>query len=148
MIHRDTIKEALFDTIGASNRDDPHELGRAAYRVLYAVAGKILESDTGVILESNFVRGASEPDLAHITADRDVRLIHCVATKEAIMHRIQSRPGRHPQHDDAVDEVIAALDAHVYDPVDLQIPLLVVETSNGFEPDLHEVVAFCRRSLG
>lgn len=147
MIHRDTIKEALFDTIGTSNRDDPHELGRAAYRVLYAVAGKLLESDTGVILESNFVPGASEPDLAHITAGRDARLIHCVATKDAIVHRIQSRPGRHPQHEDAVDEVIEALDAHVYGPVELAIPLLAVETSDGFKPDLTEVVGFCRCSL-
>jgi hypothetical protein len=42
------------------------QLGLAAYAVLYFVAQQLLEAPGGVIIESNFRRGASEPELRPI----------------------------------------------------------------------------------
>ena len=60
LVSKDVIKEALFDALGTGDLEWSQELGRAAHRVMYALA-----ADAGsAVLESHFWRGVSEPDLA------------------------------------------------------------------------------------
>ncbi len=58
-VSKDVIKEALFDTLGVGDLEWSQRLGRAAHRVMYALAADA----RGAVLESHFWRGVSEADL-------------------------------------------------------------------------------------
>jgi predicted kinase len=148
LLARDELKEALADAMGAP-RDVPASmrLGAGAYATLYLVAQQLLEARIGVILESNFRRGVSETELQALLAWSDAGLIHCTATPEVVQRRYAERHDRgerHPAHLDA-DRAAALADdlaAGRFEPLDLPIPTLMVDTTDGWRPSYEEVRDF------
>ena len=156
ILAKDELKEALADAIGAPP-DVPASmrLGDGAYAILYLVARRLLEARTGLIIESNFRRGMSETDLRPLLAWSDPGLIHCTAAPEIVQARYAARHkrgDRHPAHLDA-DRTAALADelaAGHFDPLDLPIPTMVVDTTDGWHPayeDIRDFAAFPRGSL-
>ncbi|MCL4544619.1 MAG: ATP-binding protein [Chloroflexi bacterium] len=148
-LSKDLIKEALFDTIGAPTRERSRELSGASYRVLYIVAHQILAAGLGVILESNFARGISEPEITALFPLARPAVLYCETRRDVIIQRQERRAmtaERHPGHHDALvlPGLLAGLDAGIYQPLDLPAPLLRIETSDGYHPELNRIVAFIR----
>lgn len=149
---RDGLKEILMDTLGAPDRERSHELGRASYALLYDVVDRLLAVQVGAVIESNFNRGTSEQDLQPFIERSRAVLIHCVAAPLDIERRYRERAGqgdRHPGHHDreALPALVENLEAGVYEPMDLAIPLLRVDTSDGYDPAKSEIVAFVRECV-
>ena len=77
--------------------------------------------------------------------------IHCETSAEILIRRYQARAhtsARHPGHLDwslSVFEEQAR--AGLYEPLDLPIPTLRVDTSNGYQPDFAEILEFLRQAL-
>jgi predicted kinase len=148
LLSKDQLKEALADAMGAPP-DVPASmrLGAGAYATLYLVAQQLLEARTGLILESNFRRGTSETDLQPLLAWSDPGLIHCTAAPEIVQRRYaerHDRGDRHPAHLDA-DRAAALADDLVagrYEPLALPIPILSVDTTDGWRPPYEEVRDF------
>jgi predicted kinase len=145
---KDELKEALGDELGAP-RDVPasQRLGLAAYRILYTVTARILESGGGAVIESNFRRGQSEPELRSIVELGDARLVHCSAAAETIQARYAERyrrGDRHPVHLDALRAGALADDLTTgrFEPLDLDVPSLQVATDDGYEPGLDRILEF------
>jgi predicted kinase len=64
LFSKDTIKEALLDSLGAGSVDDSQRLGGAAIRALIAVA---IENGRGVV-DSTWQRGRAIEELRAFTA--------------------------------------------------------------------------------
>jgi predicted kinase len=147
-LSRDELKEAIGDELGApSDVPASQRLGLAAYRILYAVSARILESDGGVVVESNFRRGRSERELRSIVELADARLVHCSAAAATVQARYaqrHQRGDRHPVHLDAqrADALADDLASGRFEPLDLGLPTVVVATDDGYEPGLEQVIAF------
>jgi len=62
-LSKDGFMEALYDAVRPSNRAAAKTQGSPAYHVMYHALTCLLDSGIGAMLESNFVRGRSEPDL-------------------------------------------------------------------------------------
>jgi predicted kinase len=148
-ITKDLIKEALFDTLGSPTRARSQELGRASYAVLSAVAAAVLASGNGLVLESNYRRGTSEPDLRPLlTYARSVQ-IHCETDRAVIERRYRARYEaglRHPGHLDAeaLPDVLTGFDEGVTEALDLDVPLVRVETTDGYRPSFETIVELVR----
>lgn len=154
LLRKDAIKETLFDALREAGspeavieRETSKRLGWAAIRLLYAQAQTLLASGTGCIVESNFYRGVSERDLAPLFALGDARLIHCEAPRDVLLDRYQTRHhsgARHPAHVDgaAVEDLIRALEASSFEPLEVAVPMLRVGTVNGYDPDFEAIVGF------
>ncbi|MGH2483820.1 MAG: AAA family ATPase [Candidatus Limnocylindria bacterium] len=156
IVAKDELKEALADAIGPpSDVPASMQLGQGAYAMLYLFAQRLLEARTGLIVESNFQRGVSETDLRPLLAWSDPCLIHCSATPEVVQARYAARHergDRHPAHLDANRAAALAdgLAAGHFDPLDLPIPTLIVDTTDGWHPayeDIRDFAAFPRASL-
>ena len=159
LFRKDGFKEALADALteaGASIADEDVEvsrrLGLSAVRLLYNVAGDVLDAGQSCVLESNFHRGLSETDLRPLLERADGRLIHCEATREVILARYQERDRageRHPVHLDAdrIEDITAALDAGDFAPLDLPVPTLRVDTTDGYRPSIAEVIAWVQTGV-
>ncbi|HEX2220913.1 MAG TPA: AAA family ATPase [Candidatus Limnocylindria bacterium] len=154
LLAKDELKEALGDALGAP-RDvaASQRLGRAAYAALFATARRILESGIGLVLESNFRRGGSEAELAPLVAAADARLVHCTARPALLRARYERRftsGRRHPVHLDGERAMALGedLEAGRFEPLELPIPRLVVDTSDGMTPGHEEQLQFVRRAPG
>ncbi len=140
---RDVIKEALCDTLGAPDRARSRELGAASYAVLYRVLTVLIEGGSGAVVESNFRCGQSEDGLRpQVERARSV-LIHCQADAAEITRRYTNRE-RHPGHHDraALPELLQDLKAGAFEPLDLEVPVLRVDTTAGYRPRPETIVDF------
>lgn len=124
LLGKDTVKEALFDTLGTGDRAWSRRLGAASYAVLLALARQLPEA----VLDANF-HPAHGPLL--LEACQRPFEICCRCPAVEIERRFTQRaPTRHPGHVDHVldAELKAALDGGV-GPLGLGGPVLDVDTS-------------------
>lgn len=106
-----------------------------------SIAARSLAAGGSLVLEANFHCGESEPWLRELAAGADTRVVICRTAAEENRRRYSSRPRRHPVHRDA--EILAT----EWPPdsefeIELGVPSLVVDTTDGYEPDLAAIVRF------
>ena len=157
LLMKDDVKEALYDTVGAGGPSDvasSAQLGKAAYALLYLVTTRLIDAGVGAILESNFYRGWSGPELAPLVARTQAVQLHCGGDAAMIIRRYQERAERgerHAGHNDlaAIPRLREYLAAGRCEPLDLNLPLLRVDTTTGAEdleytPAFEAILAFVR----
>jgi predicted kinase len=153
LVAKDTIKEALMDVLPADTVEASETLGRAAFAVLYSVAGSLLDARVGAILEAAFHREQAERELGPLVERADAAIVHISAPGEIISDRYRKRAeagSRHPGHHDRerVGELPEQLERGVYEPPELGIPVLRVDTSQDrYRPGVEEIVGWCRERL-
>lgn len=146
LLSKDALKEEMYDSLGKIERTISRRLGEASMRLMYTVAKQLLEAGIGLVIEANFYRGISEKDLSRLIAISDAVMVHCTAPVEVLKQRYVERAEsgeRHPVHDDAnrADALGKDLDEGTYDPLELGIPLITVDASDGFVPGADEIVS-------
>lgn len=153
VLSRDAIKEPLMDRLGTPEGKGSHLVGGAAYAVLYVVLDKLLAAGAGAITESNFTRGEAELYLQPLVDRAWAVQLVCETSAVEIVHRYKERDeegDRHPGHESADPATLADLGKSVragqYDPLELDIPLLEIDTTDGFSPSLDEITEFVRRN--
>jgi predicted kinase len=148
LLVRDELKETLADAMGMpTDLAASARLGSGAYAALYLVTRRLLEAGNGAVIESNFRRGVSEVELETLVARADASLIHCTAADSVIEGRYLARHGRgerHAAHLDAqrATALTADLASGTFDPLELAIPTLVVDTTDGWRPTYDEIRDF------
>ncbi|CAN5255906.1 AAA family ATPase [soil metagenome] len=151
VLSKDLFKEALFDALGVGDLDWSRRLGQASYAILFAAAASVMRAGTSVIVESNFHRGLSEKALAALVEAQPACIVHCECATDVAVRRYAERalsPERHPGHLDArmVPVIRAQLEAGTLEPCELGLPLLRVDTSDGYRPGFEHIVAFTRQA--
>jgi predicted kinase len=145
VITKDDVKEALATPFPTGDRDWSRQLGAAAYGALFAVAELILSAGHGLVLESNFRAGISDAPLLALARLAPTVVIVCRVPDPLRRRRFEERAaaGRHRVHIDS-----AVLDEWREDDIEFLInigtPRLVVDTTEGYAPDLERIVAFAR----
>ncbi len=99
---KDEVKEALFDVLGAGDRDWSRRLSEASFAALARLARAQLAAGCSCIIEGNW-RAAHAPILRGVLADHGARAaqIWCRAEPREIVRRFTSRT-RHPGHLDGL----------------------------------------------
>lgn len=160
LIARDALKERLADalvpaeleTAAAVSAADSNAIGRASYAVLFEVTDRLLDAGVGTIIESNFRRGLSEALLAPRVARAAAVLVHCEARPEVIVTRVVGRAGsagRHRVHPD-LDRLAALRDdlsTGRFEPLELGLDPIRVDTSSGYRPTLPQILVEIRRLI-
>lgn len=149
---KDDIKERFADVLGASAYELPHELGKASQLQLIAIAAELVRTGRGVVIESFFHKGVSEPELAPVVEKANAVVLHLTADHDELVKRYTERmddPDRHEIHnaDGTPDELRRLLEEGVADPLDLDCPLILIDTTDS-DPDRDEVVRMIREKLG
>ena len=132
-----------MDTLGAPDPETTHQYCIAAYAILNILQQKFVEIGVGAVLESNFLRGLSEKDLAPILPKSRSVAIYCEATVEESLRRFEERatcgatatPATTTTTPEKLAELERDLRSGCYDPLDLGIPYLVVDTTDDSKPD-------------
>ena len=106
LICKDSIKEPLFDVVGAADREGSRRLSDASFAVMFALARDCLAAGSDVILEGNFRPGEHEGELKDAFKDCCARIaqVLCRTPEPLRLSRLKARatdPSRHPGHRDA-----------------------------------------------
>lgn len=135
-IHKDGIKELLFDCIGWSDRAWSRKLGRAGIEVLFYFVESQLRAGQSFIVESNF---------SYETSERFVKLkqqydfepfqIQCTCDGNVLFERFKQRGEsgqRHPGHVDQLnyEEFKPILLKGRSDPLEIGGRIYEVDTTN------------------
>ncbi len=152
LLSRDCLKETLLDELGAPNRAASREIGRASYVLLFQIATTLLDASASVIVESNFRCGLSETDLRPFAERASTVLLHCQTSHDETVCRYLRRTvnqERHAGHfdEEATADLVRDLKGGSYEPLDLEVPTLVIDTTDGYLPDLKQIGRFVS-SLG
>jgi len=145
VITKDDVKEALAAPFPTGDRDWSRQLGAAAYGALFAVAERILAAGHGLVLESNFRSGISDTALLALARLAPTVVIVCRVPDALRRQRFEERAarGRHRVHiDSAVLDEWSEDDAEFL--IDIGKPQVIVDTTDGYTPDLEHIMAFAR----
>ena len=140
LLAKDAFKEEIYDNLEGAAPADSHRLGFVAVRLMHSWSKRLLEKGVSLVLESNFKRSLSLPDLESLFAlsqpvGDTVKTTTCyVAPRDEVVDRYVERleeGERHPVHDDAnhVDELRHDLEKGEYDMRFLDVPVITVDTS-------------------
>jgi predicted kinase len=142
LIAKDTIKEALFDGLGAGDLAWSQRIGEATYLAMLGLVEESVAAGASLVLEANFVRGG-ESRLAAVPAG--FVQVHCSAPLEVLLERYASRE-RHPGHVDSqrIEALRDAVESGRHDPLDLPGETIRLDTSK--EIDLDDVARRVRRA--
>ena len=149
---KDEVRETLGDWIPPRSHPESRALGGAAYALCFSLAAEALASGVGVVLEAAFSRGQAEPALRPLVAQARAVLIHLAASSRLSSDRFRARHARGERHPAHLDEVTVATPGNLWEqgwsrweqPLDLDVPTLVIDTSGGYEDDLAAVLGFIR----
>ena len=138
LISKDDIKEALFETLGWSDRDWSAKLGYASFVVLFTILKRELEAGRSVVTETAFI------PIYHTSQFRDLGerygctllQVYCTAEEEALGARFRQRVEsgeRHPGHADQAiesDQFIEVLRGGRWAALDIDSALVRVDTTD------------------
>ena len=143
-ICRDEIKEGMAHATPGFVPGPGDPLTMRTLSTFFDVIGLLVGRGTTVVAEAAFQDRLWNPGLTPLLGRADIRILHCTVPAEVALARITARSGSDPlraAHEDAQISADARLRTHnAFQPVDLPVPSLVVDTSS--EPALDEILAF------
>jgi predicted kinase len=135
LLSKDLFKEVLFDELGWSDREWSRRLGSASMALLFRSALALLQARQSVALEANFYPEWDTEHLRWLSEKSECRFVQvvCTASTRTLVERYRRRTltgERHPGHtqSEALDETLARLVNGRWDALDLQGPVIRVDT--------------------
>ena len=155
VICRDEIKEGLLncgptESTGPEAGDAATHLATAAF---FDVIELLIQRGVTLVAEAAFQHRRWAPRLMAFSEAADIRIINCVidaaVAHERRVRRWRNEPWRRRFHADPDLDQMARIERHEvvlppYQPVRLNLPTLVVDTSNGYQPQFDAIVSFAR----
>lgn len=146
-IHKDGIKELLFDTLGWSDREWSKKLGLASYALLEYFIEVQLRGGVSFIVESNFHPILSTEMFRRLQAryDFDPVQILCYAGGNILFQRFKARAStdeRHPGHVEPAnfDEFRDVILSGKLAPLDIGSNVIEVDTTDCGNVDYEGIV--------
>lgn len=137
-VSRDEIKEGLVNMLGRDCALDV-EVAKAANEAFFGTIRLLLGRKVTLIAEAAFQPRLWSPRLEELKAIADVRIVVCTVEAELARTRHVERTAADPTRERYHD--VGPL-SETYDPPRLEVPTLMVDTSNGYVPGFEAIVAF------
>lgn len=141
-ISRDEIKEGMVHAHAKGySPSQGDELTRLTYPLFFDVVRRMLEGGVTVVAEAAFQDRLWREGLEPLSPLAIFRIIRCVVPDEVARERRLRRTAVATRAAHADAEWLD-IPASRFDPISLPVPTLVVDTSNGYIPDLVEILRF------
>jgi predicted kinase len=146
-ICRDEIKEGMVDNLPGFIPGPNDELSLATNGTFFSVLETLLRAGVTAVAEAAFQDRLWRPGLEPLSELARIRIVHCTVDPELALHRSLRRSAEnqhrraHPDPGPAdAGEYLARLRA--FERVALAAPSMEVDTTDGYQPALGDLVAF------
>jgi predicted kinase len=153
LLSKDRLRQIFRDAFNAETLEEVRRLLGPGFVVYYGLISELLRSGVGVVAECNFHRGISEPEMRPVAALGAPVIVHCQVDRALSIQRFIERdrlqlPDRRYAFDgERIAELERGIPQDAWDraePVDIGAPVLRVDTTDGYAPDLDGIIAFIR----
>jgi predicted kinase len=152
MFSKDVLKETLFDGPEMSASPELSQtISDLALASLLSIATEFVSRNVGMVLEADFRPNDGQRLFAPFLNSIMMRQVHCTVEERELEERHLERTergNRHPVHVDDLEKVKIHLEAGDFEPLRLPIPLLSVNTTDGYHPSVEKIVASARTGFG
>lgn len=147
LLSRDELKEGLINTLGVSHSQLDRPVDLHVYETFFETIALLVSKGISLVIEAAFQDKLWRPKLLLLSQQSAIKIIICktdpALARARFAKRLSSIPGREKFHGDQSlqAERLAAMIEN-YQPVNLDVPTLQVETTNRYDPDLEEMLRF------
>jgi chloramphenicol 3-O-phosphotransferase len=122
------------------------------FKTFFDALRLMLAAGVTVVAEAAFQDKLWRPDLEPMLELANIRIVHCVVdpaiARERIARRLADKHASRASHPDR--ELLEAIDSgklslESFEPISLFAPSIRVSTTDGYDPDLEQVIAFVNR---
>jgi predicted kinase len=148
-ICRDEIKEGMAHANPGFTPSLGDQLTQRTLGTFFGVLDLLLRAGVSVVAEAAFQDKLWRPGLTPLADLCQIRIVHCTVgaavARARIARRLTDKANHRAAHSDrdllqAMDSGQYSLDSFV--PVSLAVPAIRVDTTDGYQPGLAEIVAF------
>jgi predicted kinase len=146
---RDEFKEGYVLTTGGTHASLGQDINKRLYDIFFETIDFVVSKGVSVVIEAAFQHTVWFPKLTHLAEVASVSLVVCTIDPELARARVIERAladsTRERFHgDSAVYAATAATGTSggKYDPPEMDLPTLIVDTTDGYTPTLDRIVAF------
>jgi predicted kinase len=148
---RDEIKEGMAHATPGFVSGVGDDLTRRTLPVFFALIELLLTAGVTTVAEAAFQDHVWRPRLAPLLDLAQVRVVHCVVDAEIALERALQRgavDGVRRAHDDPGpgDRAEFLRRQRAFNRVDLGVPWVEVDTTEGYRPGMGEIAAFCAQA--
>ncbi|MCX5589610.1 AAA family ATPase [Streptomyces erythrochromogenes] len=149
-IIRDEIKQGMVMSTRNHRTASDDPLNIPTLDVFFKTITVLVQAGVTLIAEAAFQDRLWRPGLEPLLDLADLRIIRCVTPTLTITERITERARTDSHRAAHGDEALLAdMEAGTYDPeqfktISLDVPTLIVDTSDGYTPGTPEIEAFLR----
>ena len=136
LIHKDGIKESLFDSLGVGDREWSRKLGISSYRLLFHFLESLLGAGVSLIVESNFKPESSQRfrELEKKYCFKSLQ-IYCHSRDDVLLQRYRMRSESADRHLGHLDNIVSYeleddLLKGIYKPLDIEGDIVYVDTTD------------------
>lgn len=149
---KDDLWLVMADALNVRSEEERRIGLEATFAVYYLVIRQLLAARVSLIAEHNFPRGIAEADLRPCVELARTIMVHCETSRDISVRRFIERYERGERHRvtwdaERVPRLLAGESLEPWEraqPLDLEIPVLRVNTTDGYEPGIEEIIAFIR----
>lgn len=147
-IIRDEIKQGLVRATPGHQPGSDDPLNLTALAVFFDILTVLLKAGTTTVAEAAFQDRLWRPNLQSLTGLADIRIIRCTVPAAIAHTRIADRATtdahRSAHADTGLLEAIAAGNSpiEIFVPIAMDLPALTVDTTDGYQPGLADIIAF------
>lgn len=143
---RDEFKEGYVHTAGGAHASLGPDINRRLYDIFFETVDFVVSKGVSVVIEAAFQHAVWLPKLTRLAETASVSLIVCTIRPELArarcVERMAADPTRDRFHGDGAAHVGAGAAAATYEPPAMDLPTLTVDTTDGYDPSLDQIVSF------
>lgn len=150
LLSRDAFKEGLINTLGMPHSRLNNSVDLQVYEIFFETIALLISKGISLVIEAAFQDKLWRPKLLNFLEKATIKIIICktdpVLAKQRFANRLADNPGREKFHGDgSVNPEQLASMIENYQPVNIEAATLQVNTTNGYEPAIEEIIQFIRQ---
>jgi len=142
LICRDELKEGYVNTVKTEHSKILNEKNVQIYNTFFGLIEMLLDNQISMIAESAFQHKLWFPKYEILKHKSDVKLIICKIETDLANNRHAERKIKDPLREYYHGDAGRTPENSAYEPPQLPVPTLEVDTTNGYKPDLAKIKSF------
>lgn len=146
LLSRDELKEGYIQTVGMQK--DP-SIALHVYETFFETIDFLVSREISLIAEAAFQDKLWKPKLSILLSKANIKIIICKINSDLAKRRFNERlmkdPSRDLFHSDSLVKEYGGLKTNMYNHVQMDIPTLEVDTTEGYIPSVEAIVTFIQK---
>lgn len=152
LLSRDELKEGYINTANIQHSQLDNSVALHIYDTFFQAIDLLISKDISIIVEAAFQDKLWKPKLLNLSDKAEIKIIICKTIPDLARIRFTNRllndPEREKYHGDKSLNLVkeqGGLLTENYEPVNVDVPTLEVDTTENYNPDIKEIIRFIKQ---